>query len=109
MGRFRFLIRDRDTKFSGSFDEVFATEGIKVIRTPIRAPRANAIAERFVGTMRRECVDPMLTLSRRHLEATVRVFAGHYNGHRPIERSAWKLPRLGDASTRCAAAATHPR
>jgi transposase InsO family protein len=81
--RFRFIIHDRDTKFSASFDEVFQTEGVDVIRTPVRAPQANAIAERFVGTVRRECLDRMLTLSRRHLEATLRVFANHYNGHRP--------------------------
>lgn len=81
--RLRFIIRDRDAKFSASLDEVFRTEGVKVIRTPIRAPQANAIAERFVGTVRRECLDRMLTLSRRHLQATLRVYIDHYNGHRP--------------------------
>jgi transposase InsO family protein len=80
--RFRFLIHDRDAKFSASFGEVFEMEGVTIIRTPCRAPKANAIAERFVGTVRRECLDRMLTLSRRHLEATLGVYADHYNGHR---------------------------
>jgi transposase InsO family protein len=90
--RLRFLIHDRDTKFSPSFDEVFQTEGVKVIRTPIRAPQANAIAERFVGTVRRECLDRMLTLSQRQLEATLRVFASHYNGHRPHRALGMEAP-----------------
>jgi putative transposase len=71
---------------------VFQAEGIAVIRTPVRAPQANAIAERFVGTVRRECLDRMLTLSRRHLEATLRVFASHYNGHRPHRALGMEAP-----------------
>jgi putative transposase len=90
--RFRFIIHDRDAKFSASFDEVFQTEGMEVIRTPVRAPQANVIAERFVGTVRRECLDRMLTLSRRHLEATLRVFAKHYNGHRPHRALGMEAP-----------------
>jgi putative transposase len=90
--RFRFIIHDRDAKFSASFDEVFQTEGVKVIRTPVRAPQANAIAERFVGTVRRECLDRMLTLSRRHLEATLRVYTNHYNGHRPHRALGMEAP-----------------
>ena len=90
--RFRFIIHDRDAKFSASFDEVFQTEDVEVIRTPIRAPQANAIAERFVGTVRRECLDRMLTLSRRHVEATLRVFANHYNGHRPHRALGMEAP-----------------
>jgi putative transposase len=90
--RFHFIIHDRDAKFSVSFDEVFQTEGVKVIRTPVRAPQANAIAERFVGTARRECLYRMLTLSRRHLEATLRVYSNHYNGHRPHQALGMEAP-----------------
>jgi transposase InsO family protein len=79
----RFLIRDRDTKFSSPFDEVFRTEGVKIIRTPIRAPKANAFAERWVRTARRECLDHLLFLGRRHLDRVLREFAGHYNAERP--------------------------
>jgi transposase InsO family protein len=81
--RFRFLIRDRDSKFTRSFDAVFASEGIRVVKTPVRAPKANAIAERFVGTARRECLDWLLILNRRHLEQVLRVFIDHYNARRP--------------------------
>ena len=64
----KFLVCDRDTKFTGSFDTVFIAEGIRIIKTPVQAPRANAIAERFVRTARRECLDRMLMLGRRHPE-----------------------------------------
>jgi len=63
--------------------EVFRSEGIEVIRTPVEAPKANAIAERFVGTVRRECLDWVLIAHRRHLERVLRAFIGHCNGHRP--------------------------
>ena len=79
----KFLVRDRDTKFTGSFDEVFASECIKVIKTPVRAPKANAHAERFVGTIRRECLDWILLLGRRHPESVLNEHLAHYNGHRP--------------------------
>ena len=81
--RFRFLIRDRDSKFTRAFDDVFASGGIRVIRTPVRAPKANAIAERFVRTVRAECLDWLLIVNRRHPERMLRVFADHYNTHRP--------------------------
>ncbi|MGH9830932.1 MAG: integrase core domain-containing protein, partial [Blastocatellia bacterium] len=79
----RFLIRDRDAKFTASFDEVFRSQGIRVIRTPVRAPRAKALAERFVRTVRRECLDRMLIFNRRQLETVLKEFVDHYNTHRP--------------------------
>jgi putative transposase len=79
----RFLIRDRDSKFSGAFDEVFSSEGIAIIKTPVQAPKANAYAERFVGTIRRECLDWTLIIGRRQLERVLRVYVDHYNTHRP--------------------------
>jgi transposase InsO family protein len=81
--RFRFLIRDRDSKFTAAFDAVFAGAGIRIIRTPIRAPRANAIAERFIGTLRRECLDHLLITGERHLTAVLREYVQHYDTHRP--------------------------
>ena len=74
----RFLIRDRDSKYSGPFDEVFRSEGIRIVRTPVRAPRANAIAERFVRTVRSECLDWLLIFNRRHLEHVLRTYVSHY-------------------------------
>jgi putative transposase len=79
----RFLIRDRDSKFSLPFDEVFRSEGIRVVKTPVRAPKANAIAERFARTVRAECLDWLLILNRRHLERVLRVYVDHYNRERP--------------------------
>jgi putative transposase len=79
----RFLIRDRDSKFTRDFDTVFRSEGIEIIRTPIRSPKANAIAERFVKTVRTECLDWLLILNRCHLARVLRIFVQHYNGHRP--------------------------
>jgi putative transposase len=74
----RFLIHDRDSKFTAAFDEVFRSEGIDVIRTPVQAPQANAYAERFVRTVRNECLDWLLILGRRHLERVLRVYTRHY-------------------------------
>jgi putative transposase len=79
----RFLIHDRDTKFVGPFDEVFRSEGAKVTLTPIRAPNANAYAERVIETVRAECTDWTLILGRRHLDTVLRTYAEHYNRSRP--------------------------
>jgi putative transposase len=75
----RFLIHDRDARFSGGFDHLFQREAITVIRTPVQAPNANAHAERWVGSVRRECLDRLLIFSRRHPEHVLRVSARHYN------------------------------
>jgi transposase InsO family protein len=74
---------DRDAKFSGSFDEVFRTEGLRVVKTPVRAPRANAFAERWVGTVRRECLDHVLIFRQASLEHVLDAYADHYNRARP--------------------------
>ena len=79
----RFLIRDRDAKFTGPFDTVLRSEGIRVIRTPIQAPNANAHAERVIETIRAECLDWTLILGRRHLDRTLWTYAEHYNRGRP--------------------------
>jgi putative transposase len=89
----RFLVRDRDSKFTRSFDEVFRSEGMCVIRTPVRAPRAKAHAERWVGSLRRECLDRVLILGRRQLEQVVRTYIRHHNEHRP-HRSLEQRPPL---------------
>jgi len=79
----RFLIRDRDTKFTRSFDAIFEGDGTRIITTPIRAPNANAQAERWVSTVRAECLDWVLVRGRRHLERVLREYVTHYNGHGP--------------------------
>ena len=80
---FRFLIRDRDQKFTDSFDEVFRSDGMEIIRTPFRAPQANGVAERFVRTVRSECLDWLLIVNQQQLDRALAVFVDHYNGHRP--------------------------
>jgi len=79
----RFLIRDRDAKFTGPFDEVFGSQGMRVIKTPVRAPKANAYAERFVRTVRAELLDLVLVTGRRHLLRLLADYEAHYNSHRP--------------------------
>jgi putative transposase len=89
---FRFLIRDRDSTFTRDFDAVFVSEGVEIIKTPVRAPKANAVAERFVRTARAECLDWLLIMNRRHLERVLRVFIHHYNTHRPHRSVDLKPP-----------------
>ncbi len=91
-----FLIRDRDSKFAGPFDEVFRSEGVRVIKTPIRAPQANAYAERWIRTVREECLDHLLIFGRRQLEDVLLVYTTHYNERRP-HRSLDLRPPTGQA------------
>jgi len=88
----RFLLRDRDAKYCGPFDAVLRGEGVRVIRTPIRAPRANAFAERFVRTVRRECLDHVLIYSRRHLERVLQAYVAHYDEERPHRGLSLAVP-----------------
>jgi putative transposase len=88
-----FLVRDRDSKFTRDFDEVFRSQGMRVIKAPARAPKARAHAERWVGSVRRECLDRLLILGRRHLASVLREYTSHYNEHRP-HRSLEQLPPL---------------
>jgi transposase InsO family protein len=85
--RFRFLIRDHDAKFTAAFDAVLAGADIRIIRTPVRAPRANAIVERLIGTLRRECLDHLLIIGQRHLATVLQEYVEHYNTHLPPDRS----------------------
>jgi transposase InsO family protein len=91
----KFLIRDRDSKFTVTFDEVFRSEGIRVIKMPIRSPRANAYAERWIRTVRTECLDWLLVVGQRHLERVLREYVRHYNRqrHRGINL---QVPVTGD-------------
>ena len=101
----RFLIHDRDTKFPDAFDALLASEKIKVIRTPVQAPNANAHMERWVGTVRRECLDRLLIVGRRQLEHVLRVYIEHYNGQRPHRSRNLQPP---DASSHSAVATESP-
>ncbi len=88
----RFLVRDRDAKYVASFDEVFRSEGAQILKTPFRTPNANAYAERFVRTVRSECLDHLLVVNAGHLERILRSYAQHYNGHRPHQGLCQEIP-----------------
>jgi putative transposase len=100
--RIQFLLHDRDAKFCRAFDDLFRSEGAEVILTPVQAPNANAYAERWVGTVRVECLDWLLIVGRRHLEQVLRVYIEHYNVHRPH-----RALRLGSPDTPADSDAIH--
>jgi putative transposase len=81
--RVRFLVRDRDAKFARAFDDVFGSDGAEVLITPVQAPNANAYAERWIRTVRAECLDWLLITGRGHLEQVLGIYVEHDNGHRP--------------------------
>jgi transposase InsO family protein len=91
-GHFKFLIRDRDSKFTSAFDEVFAGDGMRIIKTPVRSPLANSFAERYVGTLRRECIDHLLIHGEQHLRQILAEYAQHYNDHRPHQSREQRPP-----------------
>jgi transposase InsO family protein len=88
----RFLIRDRDSKFTAAFDRVFTGNGTRVIKTPVRSPRANSLAERYVGTLRRECLDHVLIYGEQHLRRILAKYSRHYNEHRPHQSREQRPP-----------------
>jgi len=90
--RTSFLVRDRDAKFCRGFDEVFRAEGTRILLTPVQAPTANAYAERWVATVRAECLDWLLIIGRDHLEQVLRVYVEHYNRHRPHRALGLQAP-----------------
>ena len=88
----KFLVRDRDTKYVAGFDAVFRSEGAQILQTPFRTPNANAYAERFVRTVRSECLDHLLVVNAGHLERILRSYAQHYNGFRPYQGLSQQIP-----------------
>jgi len=98
-GRFRFLVGDRDGKFTTALDGVFAGNGARVVRTPVRSPQANSFPERFAGTLRRECLDHVLILGEQRLRSILPEYARHYNGHRPHQARRQQPPQRPPGST----------
>ena len=93
-GGLKFLIRDRDAKFTAAFDAVFTAMGVRIIKTAVQAPQANAIAERWIASARRECLDRTLITSERHLQLVLDEYVEHYNTHRP-HRALQQNPPAG--------------
>ena len=98
---FKFVIRDRDAKFTAMFDAVFKAVGVRIVKAPVQAPRANAIAERWIASARRACLDRMLITSERHLRLVLGEYADHYNTHRP-HRTLQQNPPAGRGHPRAA-------
>jgi transposase InsO family protein len=90
--RLRLLVRDRDSKFTSSFNAVLEAEGAEIVLTPCRTPSANAVCERWIGSARPECLNRMIMLSRRHLERAMRVYVDHHNHHRPHRSLGMRPP-----------------
>jgi transposase InsO family protein len=101
------LIHDRDAKFPAAFDAVFRAENVRVVRTPVRAPRANAVAERWVGTVRRDCLDWLLIFGRGHLEQTLGEYVAPYNRARPHRALDLRAPLTRGQPARLSGRAEH--
>jgi len=97
---FRFLIHDHDTKFSSLFDHVFISKSINVIHTPFQAPKANSFAERWVRSMREECLDHILIINQNHLHRVLKEYVNYYNHHRPHQGIQQQFPILGPRHNR---------
>ena len=89
---FKFLLRDRDSKFTAAFDDVLAGNGVRIVKTPVRSPRANSFAERYAGTLRRECLDHLLIHGERHVRQVLAEYSRLYNGHRPHQSREQRPP-----------------
>jgi transposase InsO family protein len=98
----RFLIHDHDAKYGPEFDHLAAASGIELIRTPIRAPRANAVCERFLGSVRRECADQVLILGERHLRRVLAAYVAHFNRGRPHQGIGRRIPTSSATAPACA-------